>query len=566
MLTRIAFTLLLVASLPAQQAAQQPPAPAAAQQASTASAPAQHGFRIAGTVVNSLTGQAIPAASVAIAPTSERTDRDISKSITTGADGRFSFAGLSQGKYSLMAAARGFSLQYFEHHDPFASAIAVGPDIESDHLVFRLQPDASIEGQVTDENNDPVQNALVRLFQTTTEEGQQKTVPITQAQTDDQGEYRIGHLAPGTYYLAVSARPWYAQNFGPGRTHTDGDARAAQDATALDVTYPLTFYGGSYDSASATPLTLTAGEKTSADITLHAVPSLHLRIHTGSNESSVLGKMVFPRISQRIFQGYLDSVFNAPDSWVAPGVIEISGLAPGHYVVEMPPSTGLNDKAGGRAWYREVDLSGDADITASEGPGFATVSGSILFTDSRVPIHASIRLFNPDTGETFRSDINERGQFDFNADDVRPGRYMFALEGASGLFLQKLSATGAKVAGRTIEMTNAGNVRISCIASHGAALVQGTALRNDQPYAGAMIVLVPQDPANNGPLFRRDQSDSDGTFSLPNVVPGQYTVIAIANGWDLEWASPAVLQPYLKQGEHVEVPVNGKLQVKVQVQ
>ena len=115
-------------------------------------------------------------------------------------------------------------------------------------------------------------------------------------------------------------------------------------------------------------------------------------------------------------------------------------------------------------------------------------------------------------------------------------------------------------------MTSAGNVRISGIASHGAALVQGTALRNDQPYAGAMIVLVPQDPANNGPLFRRDQSDSDGTFSLPNVVPGQYTVIAIANGWELEWANPAVLQPYLKQGEHVEVPINGRLQIKVQVQ
>lgn len=565
MLTRIAFTLLMVASLSAQQAAQRPPT-ATTPQPPVASAPASHGFRIAGTIVNSLSGQAVPATSVAIAPTSEGTDRDITKSVTTGADGKFSFIGLSQGKYSLMATARGFSLQYFDHHDPFATAIAVGPDLDTEHLVFRLQPDASIEGQVTDENNDPVQSAMVRLFQTTTEEGQQKTVPVTQAQTDDQGQYRIGHLSPGTYYLSVSARPWYAQNFGSRRTNTDADARAAQDDAALDVTYPLTFYGGSFDSASATPLTLTAGEKTTADVTLHAVPSLHLRIHTGSNETAVLGKMIFPRISQRIFQGYLDSVFNAPDSWVAPGVIEISGLAPGHYVVEIPPSTGANDKSGGRAWYREIDLSGDADITASEGPGFAIVSGSILFTDGRVPIHASVRLSNPDTGETFRSDINERGQFDFNADDVRPGRYVLALEEANGVFLQRLSATGAKIAGRTVEITNAGNVRISGVASRGAALVQGTALRNDQPDAGAMIVLVPQDPANNAPLFRRDQSDSDGTFSLPNVVPGQYTVIAIANGWNLEWANPAVLQPYLKQGEHVEVPVNGRLQVKVQVQ
>jgi hypothetical protein len=563
----------LVTGLSAQQTVQPPPASAPAQPASVASAPAAHGFHIAGTVVNSLTGQPVPGASVAIAPTSEGTDRDISKSVMTGADGKFLFAGLAQGKYSLMATARGFSLQYFEHHDPFATAIAIGPDLDTDHLVFRLQPDASIEGQVSDENNDPVQNALVRLFQTTTEEGQQKTAPVTQAQTDDLGQYRIGHLSPGTYYLSVSARPWYAQNSRPPQNYEryrknyySNSPSAEQADAALDVTYPLTFYGGSFDSASATPLTLSAGERTTADVTLHAVPSLHLRIHTGSNESSVLGRMVFPRISQRLFQGYLDSVFNAPDSWVAPGVIEISGLAPGHYVVEMPPSTGPNDKAASRAWYREVDLSGDADIAASEGPGFATVSGSILSTDGRVPLHASVRISNPDTGETFRSDINEHGQFDFTADEVRPGRYVLALEGANGIFLQRLSATGAKVAGRTIEIANAGNVRITGIASQGAALVQGTALRNDQPYAGAMIVLVPQDPANNGPLFRRDQSDSDGTFTLPNVVPGQYTVIAIANGWDLEWANPAALQPYLKQGEHVEVPISGRLQVKVQVQ
>ena len=81
-----------------------------------------------------------------------------------------------------------------------------------------------------------------------------------------------------------------------------------------------------------------------------------------------------------------------------------------------------------------------------------------------------------------------------------------------------------------------------------------------------MIVLVPRDPANNSPLVRRDQSDSDGTFTLPNVVPGQYTVVALANGWDLEWGTPAVLQPYLKGGETVQVSSEGKLQIKVQVQ
>src|ERR1700743_2503773 len=86
------------------------------------------GFQIAGMVVNSRSGQPIPGASVAIAPTTQGSEREISQSVWAGPDGRFAFAPLSAGKYSLMATAPGFSLQYYDHHDPYASAIAVGPD------------------------------------------------------------------------------------------------------------------------------------------------------------------------------------------------------------------------------------------------------------------------------------------------------------------------------------------------------------------------------------------------------------------------------------------------------
>ena len=81
-----------------------------------------------------------------------------------------------------------------------------------------------------------------------------------------------------------------------------------------------------------------------------------------------------------------------------------------------------------------------------------------------------------------------------------------------------------------------------------------------------MIVLVPRDIENNSTLVRRDQSDSDGTFTLQNVLPGEYTVVALENGWDLEWMSPAVLQPYLTKGEPVSVAVRQRYDVKVMVQ
>jgi hypothetical protein len=557
MFARLAFVLLCTIGLSAQPN-------------QAVHAPAQRGYRIRGILVNWISGQPVSGASVAIAPMAQGTDREILHSVTTGGDGRFTFGGLSRGKYSLMAAAHGFMLQYFDRHGMYATAIAAGPDLDSEHLVFRLQPDASVEGQVTDENNDPVQNAMVHLFQQSMGEGGQRTIPMDPGRTDDQGQFRIGHLAAGTYYLAVSARPWYAQNnratLRRKSNNSDADARAAQEAAALDVTYPLTFYPDSPDSAGASPIVLHPGERATADVVMRAVPALHLRIRT-SNASggNVPGMAGFPRVSQRIFDGYLETAFSALASSVEPGVVEISGLAPGHYVIEMPASKDNDEKGANRGRYREIDLAGDLEVNASDSSGFATVGGSVLFEGAqREPSGVSLGLSNQETGETLGSEISDKGQFEF--EEVKPGRYNVALQSGGGYFLRKMSATGAKLVGRTLEIGGSNRVRISATAGRGLAQVDGVALRGGKPFSGVMIVLVPQDAANNSPLFRRDQSDSDGTFTLPNVVPGQYTVLALANGWDLEWGNPAVLQPYLKGGEAVQVTGEGKLQVEVRVQ
>jgi hypothetical protein len=81
-----------------------------------------------------------------------------------------------------------------------------------------------------------------------------------------------------------------------------------------------------------------------------------------------------------------------------------------------------------------------------------------------------------------------------------------------------------------------------------------------------MVVLVPQDARNNLPLLRRDQSDLDGTFSLLEVLPGKYTVVAVQHGWDMDWMDARVLDRYLKRGTTVEVRGDGVNEVKVEAQ
>jgi hypothetical protein len=43
-------------------------------------------------------------------------------------------------------------------------------------------------------------------------------------------------------------------------------------------------------------------------------------------------------------------------------------------------------------------------------------------------------------------------------------------------------------------------------------------------------------------------------------------VVAIENGWDMEWSTPEVLKKYLGRGERVEITPGAKVEVKVAVQ
>jgi hypothetical protein len=40
---------------------------------------------------------------------------------------------------------------------------------------------------------------------------------------------------------------------------------------------------------------------------------------------------------------------------------------------------------------------------------------------------------------------------------------------------------------------------------------------------------------------------------MRGVVPGSYTVLAIQNGWDLDWSQPGALALYLKRGQAIEI-------------
>jgi protocatechuate 3,4-dioxygenase beta subunit len=103
-------------------------------------------------------------------------------------------------------------LQAFNQHENLSTAIVAGADQNTENLLFRLTPAASISGQVTDEFSGGVRNAQVMLFRKGIMNGREAVQMQNQSSTDDKGQFNFAALEPGRYYVAVSAQPWYAQH------------------------------------------------------------------------------------------------------------------------------------------------------------------------------------------------------------------------------------------------------------------------------------------------------------------------------------------------------------------
>jgi Carboxypeptidase regulatory-like domain len=546
-----------------------------AQQQSSLPMPSHHEFSIRGTVVNSLTNQPVSQAQVLISASGQNSS---AQTVITGPDGRFQFHNVAPGKYLLMGEARGFFRQAFEGHWGYSTAIVVGPNLDSEHILFRLRPAAMISGTILDEAGDAVQNAQVMLFYTGVESGMQETTQLEQTSADDEGHYRFGHLPPGHYFVVVTATPWYAQSgvrgiMGPHVAAVGTDYSVVQGAysvapkadaapqtghSPLDVAYPTTYYAAATDSSNATAINLNPGDHFTADLTLSPVPAVHLRI---KNPNPQMATNV--QIFQRVFGQTMPL---GVQSQTTEGYTEVVGVAPGQAVLQLEQFGNLRtEKPASRVLA--VDLADDAEIDPARASAPITVSGHVTLEGATVlPPTVAINLRNLATGEEMGSPVSPKGDFQIQAPYIQPGRYVISTFNNGEAVVKSVSATGAEVSGRVLQLTGSGPAQLNIVLARGVGEIKGTAMHDSKPQAGVMIALVPVHSEDNPTLFRRDQSDSDGTFTLPAVVPGTYTLLAIDKGWELEWQSPAVLNSYLKNGQKVEVKPGGKYDLKINVQ
>jgi hypothetical protein len=421
-----------------------------------------------------------------------------------------------------------------------------GADLDTENLVLRLAPAAVISGKILDVSGEPVRHASVTAYFDDHSSGVDQIRQARGTQTDDLGAYELPSLNPGTYFLSVDAKPWYAIHPASTPPNSGKESDPASSTTfdrSLDVAYPLTYYPDVTDADSAMPIPIRGGERIQVDLHLTPVPSLHLlfRVPTDKNNGFSV-----PQLEQPSFDG---ATPRATDSaqFVSPGLVEITGIPAGRYNLRLNGS-------GPAIQMNGLDFSKDGeeiDTTNAEALGSVKVSAQVR-GEAALPERLTVGLGSSHRGPIVWKEFDAKGEADL--EQVPPGRYDVFIWGPPRPYsIAKLSAEGASASGRTLTVPAGAAASLSLVVAGGSRKIDGTAKRAGKPFAGAMVVLVPKDPEINRDLFRRDQSDLDGTFTLQNVVPGTYTVLAIDNGWDLDWSQPGVIAAYVRHGHTIEV-------------
>ena len=338
-------------------------------------------------------------------------DEEIGRTTISDDAGRFTFAGIPAGRYTIGGAKEGYVTTNYGASRPggAGSPIVIGDGVARSDITLPLLRGAVITGTLLDPDGQPMPGvAMHALRYGYTENGERRLALVTTTMaghvTDDRGVYRIYGLAPGKYTIAAPAipqlstgdqilmmtetevrraldevRPSSRQN----APTTDAIAPASGDEPRA-VGFATVFYPGTPVASQSLVIPLgKAEERTGVDFQLQYVPM-----------STIHGSVVAPPnmmpLQLTVHLIATDDVILSDansearsTSVTAKGEFSFANVPPGSYAVVAKAA----QSAGSIFWAAAdivVDGQGQPEVALSMQPGL-TVSGRVAF-DGRTAI------------------------------------------------------------------------------------------------------------------------------------------------------------------------------------
>jgi protocatechuate 3,4-dioxygenase beta subunit len=498
----------------------------------------------------------------------------------TDDDGRFAFADLPPGRYSLVAEKPAYVKTYYGGKRPGrppGTPFAILANQPAPTVVIRMVHGAAIAGTVRDAFGAPVASSQLAIKQPIVVNGQRRLIDvpnllIPRATTDDKGRYRIYGLPPGDYTV---------QCFGGGAGYigvretlsadvdlavremqagTASSPSSASPPEARQITMAGGYLPGVPDANGAQIVTLRAGEeRADADFVVRLVRTMKVE---GLSLAPDGGPMT----------NVMVAIVNAGDRtmWGSPGLIRPGAdghfvappLTPGHYAFVGRASDAGAPASAPALYSGEVDFFvGDADVSGvilQFDRGVAVTGRLVLpggstpddFTRVRLgltPVDSLASFGPPPPAATIQPD----GAFKF--DGISAGKWRMTGSLPGGWSLRSAMLDGKDTLDVPFDVGRGQAVSgLVVMAIDRPTEISGT-LRDasGQLTSEYSMVAFSTDRSLWTGAPRRVSSavrlSSDGRYRVTGLPPGEYYLSAIADFDPVQIGDPAFLESLISQ-------------------
>lgn len=501
-------------------------------------------YSLTGIVQNSVTGEPVAHALVQMVSVS-------SASTFTDSGGHFEFDNLPAAITTVTARKPGFlspeetdvgvvSDEHIARTRGPIPVVKVGP--ATPPVTLRLVPEAIVFGHALRPDGEPIGYLTVQLFYLQISDGHRKVLPMSAAQTNEEGEYRIAGLRPGTYYLQAGPRFMSTWIGAPGER-------------AREAAYRPVFYPGVPDLPSAAPLQLSPGQQLQADLSLSPDPVFRVSGTLVGLPPGATAEDVFPRLTVLP----RDNRSVAIPVEAQPGNDFQAKIPAGSYIVRADIDTPHGPYGGDLPVTVQSDI-GRLNVIVAPAPELRVeVSVQRTHLDA-TPVPRSQGQVNVHfISQDLKGPTLENSFLGGTVRGLEPGVYAVEITPMDSSFYVDSAQCGGVDLLRDNLTVGAGSPPVRVLLRDDGGNLVGNIVADGHAAPGVALIIPDRAPMQ----IKVAAAGNSGQFVTSKLPPGDYAVLAFDGINDLEYANPEVLSPFLANAVHVSVVANGESHVTV---
>ncbi|HEY1807955.1 MAG TPA: carboxypeptidase-like regulatory domain-containing protein [Acidobacteriaceae bacterium] len=519
---------------------------AAFQPARAQALPGAGGYTVRGTVLNDATDQPVARAEVILGGEDAQ---------LTASDGSFSFDAVATGTHRLSIRRPGYlgfgNGRSRESGPP--RSILVGPEMPA--LTFRLTPLAAISGHLSLSTADPADHIRVTLFRRVFQNGRSRWSRASVTESRSDGSFRLANLLPGSYRVFTAA----------SLDDPNEDSRGPMWG------FPALYYPGVTDVGSAGVLILKAGQQAQADMTLvrqrffpvtitvRGMPPAPTSFEVADTDGRSTGLPVRFDLRTEIAHA------NVPNgSWIL--IAHAFGVPMRFGRADFQVASAPVDLAVAVAPIPPIPVEINRDFTSTADGSLPLNRGPGMTLDL-----APADEFAAGGGLQLSRSGQDGGASKYEIRVFQPGKFWIDTTNFPFTYVASVTSGGSDLATTPLTVNPSSSTPpIEVTLRNDPGTISGQIDSSSPGGAGSSgeqpriwIYAIPLFPTTSH--LREAAFLGNGQFSLPNLAPGSYRVVACDAPQEIDFHSAEGLAAWSGKGQVISLAPNGTANVELTV-